>query len=519
MRGVAAVTATFALMLTGLAGSANAQGSATGLVFMSHMTDGAVWVGDIGANPAAHSVFWQAAGSAIDQVAVTDTMVAWSSAFTEDTQYQNRVFLAPIGRTAENVVTVTFPYLVQGLASDQTGEKFFVLSDGKIFILNSDGTGKTEIVSDQSNLIGSYWALAIDTTNHKIYATNDENGELFVYQLDSNNMNGDSGTLLLQVETLINSDGLWIDTPGNRIVWTGYNDNYGVHQVNLDGSNYQYVVDTSSIGTAPTGMIISNSTSKMYFTVEEKMIETDLSGNNPRVLYESGYNSSGFEGFAIAFGITMPEEEDPAPTITLISPDSGPIAGGTTVTITGTGFQNGATVKIGGVTCAIVSVTATQIVCTTGAHAAGDVNVRVENTDEQYDVLTDGFTYEGNGGGGNGGGDPEPGSVVKFSKTVFFGGDSSAISSVSKKVLNKIVSRIPDGATNVKITVSSFVKKAKSEVKGSALANARAKKVVNYLKNKFADATYKSVPNGKGSSTSNSARKAVIKVTYTTPVG
>ena len=519
MRGVAAVAVAFALMLTGLASSANAQGSATGLVFISHMTDGAVWVGDIGANPEAHSVFWQAAGSAIDQVAVTDTMVAWSSAYTEDTQYQNRVYLAPIARTAENVVTVTFNANIQALASDQAGEIFFVMSDGIIYKLNSDGTGKVAVVTDLDNLPDSAWALAFDPTRHILYAGIDTAGKIMKYQLDNSNLNGDGGTVVYEDATAENSDGLFIDPVANKLTWSAYGFNQGIRSVNADGTDYSFILDSSSIGNAPSGMVISNSTSKMYFTVESGLIETDLTGGNVRTLYTSGVTEQGFQGFAIAFGITMPEEEDPAPTITSISPDNGPIAGGTNVTITGTGFENGATVKIGGVTCAIVSVTATQIVCTTGAHAAGDVNVRVDNPDEQYDVLTDGFTYEGNGGGGNGGGDPEPGSVVKFSKTVFFGGDSSAISSVSKKVLNKIVSRIPDGATNVKITVSSFVKKAKSEVKGSALANARAKKVVNYLKNKFADATYKSVPNGKGSSTSNSARKAVIKVTYTTPVG
>ncbi|HEY33294.1 MAG TPA: hypothetical protein G4O10_09370, partial [Dehalococcoidia bacterium] len=37
-----------------------------------------------------------------------------------------------------------------------------------------------------------------------------------------------------------------------------------------------------------------------------------------------------------------------APTVTSISPTSGPAAGGTSVTITGTNFVNGATVTIGG---------------------------------------------------------------------------------------------------------------------------------------------------------------------------
>ncbi len=41
---------------------------------------------------------------------------------------------------------------------------------------------------------------------------------------------------------------------------------------------------------------------------------------------------------------------DPPPVVTSIAPTSGPIAGGTSVTITGTGFQSGATATVGGAT-------------------------------------------------------------------------------------------------------------------------------------------------------------------------
>ena len=65
-----------------------------------------------------------------------------------------------------------------------------------------------------------------------------------------------------------------------------------------------------------------------------------------------------------------------APTITGITPTSGPTAGGTAVTITGTGFVTGATVTIGGT--AATSVTrnsATSISATTPAGSAGAQNV------------------------------------------------------------------------------------------------------------------------------------------------
>jgi hypothetical protein len=92
---------------------------------------------------------------------------------------------------------------------------------------------------------------------------------------------------------------------------------------------------------------------------------------------------------------------NPAPTVTSISPISGTTAGGTAVTITGTGFLSGATVSLGGTAATGVTVvSATSITATTPAHAAGAVNVVVTNTDAQSGTLTNGYTYTTSGGGG-----------------------------------------------------------------------------------------------------------------------
>ena len=85
---------------------------------------------------------------------------------------------------------------------------------------------------------------------------------------------------------------------------------------------------------------------------------------------------------------------NPAPTISSISPTTGGMAGGTAVTITGTGFLAGATVKFGGVSATNVSVvSATSITATSPAHAAGKVDVVVTNTDAQSATLAQSFTY------------------------------------------------------------------------------------------------------------------------------
>jgi hypothetical protein len=85
---------------------------------------------------------------------------------------------------------------------------------------------------------------------------------------------------------------------------------------------------------------------------------------------------------------------NPAPTVTSISPTSGTTAGGTAVSITGTGFLAGATVSLGGTAATGVTVVnSTTITATTAAHAAGTVNVVVTNSDGQAGTLTSGYTY------------------------------------------------------------------------------------------------------------------------------
>ena len=85
---------------------------------------------------------------------------------------------------------------------------------------------------------------------------------------------------------------------------------------------------------------------------------------------------------------------NPAPTITSITPSTGTANGGTAVTITGTGFLAGATVKLGGTAATGVSVVnSTSITATTPAHAGGAVSVAVTNTDAQSGTLNNGYTY------------------------------------------------------------------------------------------------------------------------------
>jgi hypothetical protein len=82
------------------------------------------------------------------------------------------------------------------------------------------------------------------------------------------------------------------------------------------------------------------------------------------------------------------------PTITLIDPNSGPIAGGTAFTITGTVFEVGVLVYFDGVLAtSIVRVSDTTITGVTPAHAVGLVDVLVLNPDTTSVTASGGFQY------------------------------------------------------------------------------------------------------------------------------
>lgn len=87
-----------------------------------------------------------------------------------------------------------------------------------------------------------------------------------------------------------------------------------------------------------------------------------------------------------------------SPKITSISPTVGSSDGGTTVTIMGTNFKNGAKVTIGGAAASnVVVVSANKITATTPAHDPGTVDVVVINSDGNLDTYLNGFTYSMDG--------------------------------------------------------------------------------------------------------------------------
>lgn len=83
-----------------------------------------------------------------------------------------------------------------------------------------------------------------------------------------------------------------------------------------------------------------------------------------------------------------------APRVESITPATGLVAGGTALVITGDNFTDVLSVTIGGVATTAFSVkNDNEIHCTTGAHAAGAVNVVLDKTGSADTTVTNGFTY------------------------------------------------------------------------------------------------------------------------------
>ena len=113
----------------------------------------------------------------------------------------------------------------------------------------------------------------------------------------------------------------------------------------------------------------------------------------------------------------------PLVTVTSVSPTGGTIAGGSAVTINGTGFNAGATVTFGGSAATnVVIVSSIKITARTPAHALGAVNVTVTNTDTSNGTLVNGYLYKAQQFDPNNDGTISPMDIFYLINFLFMGG-------------------------------------------------------------------------------------------------
>ncbi len=162
-------------------------------------------------------------------------------------------------------------------------------------------------------------------------------------------------------------------------------------------ANTDYTVNTTAVGS--TGIALSNAGATVTITVP-----VSIAKSSPVSIVAN--NVTNPAGGSYQMGVytsadTMPASTSPytivngAPTVTGIVPSSGPTAGGTQVTITGTNFASSATVDFGtaaGTSVAFVSSTEMTAVSPPGS--AGPVNVVVTTSAGSSPTSSaDQFTY------------------------------------------------------------------------------------------------------------------------------
>ncbi|MCX6129157.1 MAG: IPT/TIG domain-containing protein, partial [Proteobacteria bacterium] len=139
---------------------------------------------------------------------------------------------------------------------------------------------------------------------------------------------------------------------------------------------------TITVGNAGCGSVVFDSQSSLTCTLGASSAGIkDLKVTNP-----DGQLATLSNGFTYSTGLP--------PSVSSILPNYGPLSGGTTVVISGSGIMMGASVSIGGVACTSVNfISSSSLSCSTGVGTYGAKNVVITNPDTLVGTLTNSFTY------------------------------------------------------------------------------------------------------------------------------
>lgn len=316
IRFVAASAA--ALLATGLGvGTAHAaaptsQGSAEGVLYVAEITDGTVYIGDIG-NPASTiGTFWHQDASLVDMVAVTSGHVAWAAG--DDTSpISNQVLIAPIGLTAEDILTVDLPGAttarVTGLAADATGNLIYASVGDTIYAINAT-TGTYVTSHTDSSVENISWGLWVDGYNDRVYYCDamDVTGDVYGGNLSGTGV----ASSVAVIHAAVNStcDGIGNDPVTGRVYTASYASDLPLRfaWMNGDGTGTptEIAIPNPSTYVLPSSMYVSHDTGKIFWAEEGYVREMNFDGSGLRTLYTGSHpESGGFQNLAITFGTTL----------------------------------------------------------------------------------------------------------------------------------------------------------------------------------------------------------------------
>ncbi|AXE53855.1 hypothetical protein [Aurantimicrobium sp. MWH-Uga1] len=294
------------------------QGGTEGVLFVTEMTDGAIYIGDFKSTPTPKSIFWQDTASSVNQVAVTSGYVAWASN-GGGSNIRGKVLISPIATTAGTITTVSLPLtgstvpVIHALAADYFGERFYAAaSDNKIYSFKSDGTD-LRIELSHSSVMKIRWGMWVDSYNNTLtYCTfsnyvngADTPGDLFQFTITGSTV---SAPVTLKANFLQDCDGVGVDPVDGKVFaassaapWASF-----ATYLPSDPSSFATIAYNPVLtSTAPSSMFVSHSTGKFYFTTEQYVHEANFDGTQVRTLYVGTHTGAGFQNLAVYYGATI----------------------------------------------------------------------------------------------------------------------------------------------------------------------------------------------------------------------
>ena len=184
-----------------------------------------------------------------------------------------------------------------------------------------------------------------------------------------------------------------------------YFSNYGLTSVDLVApgedilstylnKTYRYLSGTSMAAPHVSGAaaLLSSKTPSMTFSQLKTTLTTSVDSFSH---FQTKIASSGRLNLARAIGGTPDSAPtSSSPVVLGVTPTAGPLAGGSTITILGSGFQSGARVLVGYRVCADVNVVdQSEIHCTIPASGAGSVTVSVINSNGELGSKESAYLY------------------------------------------------------------------------------------------------------------------------------
>ena len=200
-------------------------------------------------------------------------------------------------------------------------------------------------------------------------------------------------------------DTIAVTAEGTVSSWAGYSGMYGGAWVNLPklwsvtpssgAGGTSVTVSGTGFGTpsaSPTvGLTFGGASATGITLVDDSTMTatTPAGSGSVAVGASSNANTASISSTTLSGAFSFPGG---GPTITGVSPSSGPTGGGTPVVITGTNFTGTTSVTFGGAAAAFTEDSATQITATTAPGAAGPVDLVVTATSGS-DTEIGAFTY------------------------------------------------------------------------------------------------------------------------------